>query len=128
MSVLDENIEDAMESSKLPILETLLERMENQAGRVLANELCARTEDGDYDGRDDVGRNRLKRFCQEFHSACAKMNPEEELKNLPWKIQSMETNKYMPDPSAASTLQGCLSDPFYRFPQALHRYAGTSSR
>ena len=37
MSVLDENIEDAMESSKLPILQTLLERMENHAGRVLAN-------------------------------------------------------------------------------------------
>ena len=43
MSVLDENIEEAMESSKLPILQTLLERMENQAGRVLANEVSART-------------------------------------------------------------------------------------
>ena len=65
MSVLDEDLEDTMESSRLPVLQTLLERMENQAGRVLANELCARSEAGDYDGQDDVGRSRLKRVCQE---------------------------------------------------------------
>jgi len=111
MSVMDENLEEAMESSKLPILQTLLERMENQAGRVLANELSARTEEGDYDGRDDVGRNRLKWICQEFHTSCAKISREDELKNLEWKIQCLETNKFVPPPLDTDTARGGPSDP-----------------
>ena len=111
MSVLDENLEEAMESSKLPTLQILLERMENQAGRVLANELSARTEEGDYDGRDDVGRNHLRWVCQEFHTACAKINREDELKNLEWKIQCMETNKYVAPLSDTSTSQASPSHP-----------------
>ena len=69
MSVLDENIEDAMESSKLPILQMLYERMEDQAGSVLANEVAAKGTGGDHAGRDDGGRSRLQWVCQHFHSA-----------------------------------------------------------
>ena len=107
MSVLDEGIDEAMESSKLPILQTLLERMENQAGRILSNELCARTEEGDYEGHDDIGRHRLRRVCHDFHAACAKTNRADELKNLEWKIQSMETNRYVPPEPVEQTTADC---------------------
>ena len=45
LSVLDENMDDTMELSQLPVLQGLLERMEAQAGRVVANELKAMVEE-----------------------------------------------------------------------------------
>ena len=85
--------------------------MENQAGRVLAHEANARTEGGDYAGRDDVGRSRLQWVCQQFHSACSKMNRAEELKNLEWKIQCMETNRYVAENKDANAEPGSPPDP-----------------
>jgi len=92
MSVLDEGTEDALEMSRLPALQSMLERMESQAGRVVANELNARAEDGDYGAEDDVGRYRLQKLCREFHQHCTSVSREEELLKLQWRIQAMAEN------------------------------------
>ena len=92
MSVVDESTEDTLEMSKLPALQAMLERMEGQAGRVVANELNARAEEGEYGAEDDVGRQRLQKLCQEFHQHCTTVSREEELLNLQWRIQAMAEN------------------------------------
>ena len=47
------------ELSKLPALQMLLEKMEAQARRVVANELKALVDDTDYGALDDLGRQNL---------------------------------------------------------------------
>ena len=51
----------------------MLKRMEDQAGRVAANELMALCEKSD-DRLDDLGRRRLQSLCREFHAQCAKVS------------------------------------------------------
>jgi len=107
MSVVDENTEDALEMSKLPALQAMLERMENQAGRVVANELNARAEEGEYGAEDDVGRQRLQRLCQDFHQHCTTVSREEELLNLQWRIQAMAANVGETAPATSSQSASC---------------------
>jgi len=82
MSVLDESLEDAMEMSKIPALQGLLERLENQAGRVVANEIHARTESEEDGAQDGVGRQRLQLLCKEFHQHCTKATLANETRKL----------------------------------------------
>ena len=67
VSVLEENHDEIAEMTSLPALQGLLERMESMAGRVVANELMALVESGDYGTQDELGREKLKRLSQEFH-------------------------------------------------------------
>jgi len=57
----------------LSAMQHLLERMESQAGRVVANDIMSLCEEGD--GRlGDLGRERLRKTCIDFHSQCAKVS------------------------------------------------------
>ena len=96
MSVLDESMEDTLEMSRLPAMQGMLERMEQQAGRVVANELHARCEEAEEGARDDVGRQRLQTLCKDFHQHCTGVSREQELLNLQWRIQAMAENKGIP--------------------------------
>ena len=71
----------------------MLERLESQAGRVVANEVHARTEEGEFGAEDDVGRQRMQLLCKEFHQHCTKISRESELMNLQWRIQAMAANQ-----------------------------------
>ena len=102
MSVLDESMEDALEMSKLPAMQTMLERMEQQAGRVVANELHAHAEEADDGAEDEVGRQRLQALCKDFHKHCTGVSREQELLNLQWRIQAMAENKGIPASSGAA--------------------------
>ena len=72
LSVLDEDMDATMESSKLPVLQALLERMERQAGRSVATELGALARGADacgeaaYGALDDAGRERLMQLARRF--------------------------------------------------------------
>ena len=82
MSLLEENHDEVAEMTSLPALQDLLERLESMAGRIVANELMAVAKTDGYGALDDVGRERLRRICQEFHQTCAKVNREQEIENL----------------------------------------------
>ncbi len=92
MSVVDENMEGTLEMSKLPALQYLLERMEIQAGHVVANELNARAVEGDYDAEDEVGRQRLQLLFKDFHQHCTQVSREEEL--LAFCINSINPRRH----------------------------------
>ena len=66
MSVLDDDQTQTSELSKLPALQGLLEKMEQQAARVVANEVQALVADGGYGALDEVGRERLLQICNDF--------------------------------------------------------------
>ena len=53
-----------------------LERMESMAGRIVANELMAVAEKDGYGALDEIGRERLRKICEEFHRTCVKVNRE----------------------------------------------------
>ena len=59
ISVMDENMDETTELTSLPALQGLLERMESQAGRVVANELMAVVEEGGYGAEDEIGRRKM---------------------------------------------------------------------
>ena len=59
VSVLDENHDEIAEMTSLPVLQGLLERMESMAGRVVAHELMALVESGEYGAQDELGREKL---------------------------------------------------------------------
>ena len=82
LSVVDEDTADAAEVSTLPTLQRLLEKMETQAGRILANETYSMVEKGGFKALDDVGRERLRQVCREFHTACASTSTEREAQEL----------------------------------------------
>ena len=54
LSVIDEDTADAAELSTLPSLQRLLERMETQAGRFVANETYSVVEKGGFSALDEV--------------------------------------------------------------------------
>ncbi|CAK0841403.1 unnamed protein product, partial [Prorocentrum cordatum] len=96
LSVLEDHMDDVSELTSLPALQGMLERMESQAGRVVANELMSRLEDQGGDDRalqlDEIGRCRLRDLCQEFHARCRKISPGEDMAKLHWRVQALETN------------------------------------
>ena len=72
------------------------------AGRVVANELMALVESGEYGAKDELGREKLKRLSEEFHQVCSKVNRDEELENLHWRVQALATGqKYTADTGSA---------------------------
>ena len=85
---------DASEMTSLPALQRLLERMESQAGRVVANELMARVKESG--AIDEVGRKRLVAACREFNGLCAKASPIEEAQALLWRVQQLAANNSTP--------------------------------
>ena len=102
VSVLEENHDEIAETTSLPALQGLLERMESMAGRVVANELMALVESGEYGAQDELGREKLKRLSQEFHQVCSKVNRDQELENLHWRVQALATGqKYTADTTSA---------------------------
>ena len=82
MSLLDEAQDEVSEITSLPALQGLLERMESQAGRVVANELMAIAEEGGYGALDEIGRNKLRQLCNDFSKVCTKVSAEDELNAL----------------------------------------------
>ena len=70
-----------------------LERMESMAGRIVANELMAVAEKDGYGALDEIGRERLRKICEEFHRTCVKVNREQELENLHWRVQAIATEQ-----------------------------------
>ena len=86
LSVVDEDSADAAEVSTLPTLQRLLEKMETQAGRIVANETYCIVEQGGFTALDDVGRERLLNVCRDFHSQCQKTSPEQEARQLLWRV------------------------------------------
>ena len=60
LSVVEDQLEDVSELTSIPSLQGLLERMESQAGRVVANELSAALTDGECHQLDELGRERLR--------------------------------------------------------------------
>ena len=96
MSVVDEDDADIAEMTTVPSLQRLLERMESQAGRVAANELLAVSSDGGSGAADELGRNRLAKISREFHAVCQKFSPEDEARELLWRVQALATNSLRP--------------------------------
>ena len=70
LSLVEEQQDDVAELTSLPALQGLLERMESQAGRVVANEIKAFVEDSDggggYGALDNLGRTKLRKLCKRF--------------------------------------------------------------
>ena len=100
LSVVEDQLDDVSELTSIPSLQGLLERMESQAGRVVANELSAALTDGECHQLDELGRERLRRLCNDFHAQWRKMSPDQELARLHSRIQALETNNcFAPDAS-----------------------------
>ena len=108
LSVIDEDDADATEVSSLPSLQRLLERMETQAGRIMANEAYSVVEKGGFTALDELGRNRLLAICRDFHSQCKRSSPEDEAQQLLWRVQAI-VNKRLPQHD--ENREGCPSDP-----------------
>ena len=81
-SIVDEDNADVAEMTVMPSMQRLLERMESQAGRVVANELLAMAAENGYGAEDELGRSRLGSLSREFHALCQKFSPEEEAQEL----------------------------------------------
>ena len=84
---------DAEEVSTLPTLQRLLEKMETQAGRVVANEAYCAVEQGGFSALDQVGRERLRNVCRDFHAQCQQTSAEAEARALLWRVQAIVTGK-----------------------------------
>ena len=93
MSLIDEQSDDTSEMTSLPALQGLLERMESQAGRVVASELAAVLDERSDVPIDEVGRERLRSLCKDFHDTCQKLSREEEIEKLHWRVCALEQNK-----------------------------------
>ena len=89
MSVVDEQQDDVVEMTSLPAMQGLLERMESQAGRIVANELATAVDDIDRNSLDDIGRTRLRKLCADFHWQCSKMSRDDEIKQLQLRVQAL---------------------------------------
>ena len=87
MSLLDDDQDETAELSSLPALQGLMERMESQAARVVANELMAVAEGGGYGALDEMGRTRLRSLCESFHKKCTRVSKEEEVEALLWRVK-----------------------------------------
>ncbi|CAK0847613.1 unnamed protein product, partial [Prorocentrum cordatum] len=96
LSVLEDHMDDVSELTSLPALQGVLERMESQAGRVVAYELMSRLEEQGGEDRalplDQIGRHRLWDLCQEFHARCRKISPGEDMAKLRWGVRALGTN------------------------------------
>ena len=86
LSVVDEDDADTAEITTLPSLQRLLERLETQAGRVVANEAYSMVEKGGFVALDEVGRARVLSLARDLHALCTKSCPEEEAKQLLWRV------------------------------------------
>ena len=93
LSLLEDNHDEVAEMTSLPVLQGMLERMESMAGRIVANELMAVAEKDGYGALDEIGRERLRKICEEFHRTCVKVNREQELENLHWRVQAIATEQ-----------------------------------
>ena len=96
---LEDAQDEVAELTSLPALQGLLERMESQAGRVVANELMAAAEEGGYCAMDDMGRNKLRRLCEDFHKTCARVSPEDDVAALYWRVQALAMGRPEQPPS-----------------------------
>ena len=83
----------------------MLERMENMAGRIVANELMAVSETDGYGALDEIGRERLRKICREFHQTCARVKKDIEIENLHWRVQAIASGQdYGTDPSVTNQM------------------------
>ena len=100
MSLLEDSQDEVAELTSLPALQGLLERMESQAGRVVANEY------GGYGAMDEMGRNKLRQVCQDFHKRCARVSQDDEVAALHWRIQALATARQQTDPETPDGTRG----------------------
>jgi hypothetical protein len=93
LSLVEENHDEVAEMTSLPALQGMLERMESMAGRIVANEVMAVAETDGYGALDEVGRDRLRKICQEFQQTCAKVNRDQKIENLHWRVQAIASGQ-----------------------------------
>ncbi|CAK0850189.1 unnamed protein product, partial [Prorocentrum cordatum] len=130
LSVLEDHMDDVSELTSLPALQGMLERMESQAGRVVANELMSRLEDQGGEDRalqlDEIGRHRLRDLCQEFHARCRKISPGEDMAKLRRRIQALETNNCQAEEGAGDLARsaGVAGTPAEDDPRSLQEPPG----
>ena len=72
MSLLDGQLEGVAEISSLTALQRVSERMESEAGLFISGEILAVLDDRSLCRLDDLGRERLRSLCTEFHRLCVK--------------------------------------------------------
>ena len=94
----------------------LLEKVEDQARRVVANELKALVDDSGYGAFDEVGRHRLRELCKNFHEESADRPREEELKELEWRVQALADNRGIDAGDTNQQAQAQLRVPHARQP------------
>ena len=97
--------------------------VESMAGRIVANELLAVAEDGGYGALDEVGRERLRNICLDFHQTCAKVNRERELETLHWRVQALahgQNPESAPPTCDADSSTGCPANEGGSVPEAAH--------
>ena len=99
LSIAEEQLDEVAEMTSLPALQGLLERMESQAGRVVANELATIIEGAANARIDEVGRCKLRKLCEEFHSFCRKWSPEDELSCLLERVKAIANAEAGADPT-----------------------------
>ena len=87
LSVLDD---DQAQISSLLALDALLEQMERQERRVVANEVKAMLTEGGYGALDELGRKKLLKICDDFYDQCRKVRREDELAALWDRIRCLE--------------------------------------
>ena len=90
LSLLDDEQTHAADISSLPALQTLLDKMEQQAGRIVANEVKAMLTEGGYGALDELGRKRLLKICDDFHRHCHKWRREDEAAALLDRIRCLQ--------------------------------------
>ncbi|CAK0895070.1 unnamed protein product, partial [Prorocentrum cordatum] len=134
LSVLEDHMDDVSELTSLPALQGMLERMESQAGRVVANELMSRLEDQGGEDRalqlDEIGRHRLRDLCQEFHARCRKISPGEDMAKLHWRVQALETNNCQAEESVSDLARsaGVAGTPAEEDPRPLQGPPGSDGQ
>jgi hypothetical protein len=60
------------EISCLTALQSVSQRMESEAGLSISSEILAFLDDGSFFRLDELGRERLRSLCTEFHNQCLK--------------------------------------------------------
>ena len=72
---------------------------------------------------DEVGRERLRNICQEFHQTCAKVNRERELETLHWRVQALahgQNPESAPPTCDADSSTGCPANEGGSVAEAAH--------
>ena len=92
-SVIDDDTSEVVELSKLPALQSALQKAETQAGKVLANELSALASGASAEILDEAGRAQLLELCEDVVAKCSRVSEREERLKVQWRLQALLTNQ-----------------------------------